>query len=498
MDSMRNRFPLYCIAAVLFFAAGCDGTNLFDQLATTTIDVNIKGTFESNYADPQNPRAWNLSVLNDDSMVYVSPNQAKKSRNDNVNGADIDTSITGGYDQFPSEFKIDIAELYIDGKKLANYRQTFCQKINDASDPFFNGTGVSYRCDDVKKNKAYSTINLYIRKMLFGNANEYNLETDDAAYLRTPQTKFNEETQYGYDINQDYVWAFWDNLREDLYYINRIFPVDIPIVEGFESDSTHQSVIEIRVVVKNFIKRFEIFKEDDLLGINAAYHVFGLSDWLRDARPYRSSWLGGNIIAVARGYYTDSVGTITGSTGSIGYKGAVVVAIPETEVSSLTTYYEYGAKPEIADSYAAVAPTVPPYTGTSVGFGVMNYLLELQRYNYDKHNEYYNHVVDETTSAGYAATWDAYNNAYNNYRLPPLATMVDENGNYTLTNVPVDNGIDGKTHVYRMYISTQSSTPSTAIPASPVAGELPYGWKARSSDTAVTVVSAGSVTTANF
>ena len=231
MVNMQKRFSFFCIAAVLSFAAGCDGTNLFDQLATTTVSLTLKGTFESNYADPLNPSAWGTAVQNDDSMVYVLPGQAKNSRSTNVNGGALEPGISD-YDQFPTEFDLDIAEIYIDDKKLANYRQTYGQKINDATDPFFNGVGVSYRCDDVKKNKKYSTINMYIRKMVFNNANEYDLGSDDAAYIRSPQTKFNEVNQYGFDINQDYVWAFWDNLREDLYYINRIFPVYIPVCRG--------------------------------------------------------------------------------------------------------------------------------------------------------------------------------------------------------------------------------------------------------------------------
>ena len=135
----------------------------------------------------------------------------------------------------------------------------------------------------------------------------------------------------------------------------------------------------------------------------------------------------------------------------------------------------------------------------------MDYYLELERWNWEYYNEYYGAVMNcdsdgankfsITNNTGstveyddYAAVWDRYNSLIENFRIPPLATSVQSNKTYILTNVPV-----GKK--YRLYVSTQG-TGAAVAPAA--AAQLPFGWKARGSDVSISVSAPGASVTADF
>ena len=542
---------LFLIIPALFAAAsGCADNDLFDQLESSTVSVVLKGTFESN-----SPRAWDTSVagINDDSMTFVSADAARSSRAAFPAGSSLDSSFTS-YDQYPTEFCFDVAKMKVNGDDFAIERKVYRRAIGD-TDPFFSGEGVGFPCGDVKRGKLYTNLRMYIRKIVINGANEYDVTADSAEYVRAPHTTFGERNMFGSDIIQQCQWSFWDILRDEMYDINRVFPLSIPIadggtngVSGFKSDATSSAVLEVRMVVKNYLKRYEVVKDDDVLGGYASFHVFSFSDWLRDVRPYRSAWLGGNIVTVARAYYPDSVGSITGTVSGDSV-GAIVIAIPEEQaldpngttldsndyanqlkytksasardvsyvkVSGLEGFYEYAHKNEIVDnqgswedikdSYGVRAASPSSYNDEpNLSIAQMDYYLELERWNWEYYNEYYGAVMNcdsdgankfsITNNTGstveyddYAAVWDRYNSLIENFRIPPLATSVQSDKTYILTNVPV-----GKK--YRLYVSTQG-TGAAVAPAA--AAQLPFGWKARGSDVSISVSAPGASVTADF
>lgn len=207
-------FGVFIMIAAMFGSfAGCGGQALFDELSTSRLKVIVKGTYESNDARP-----WD--VFTDDGSVTFFP----------------------GEDANPTQFMIDIAELKLNGKSFANYRVTYRAGIDDA-DPFFNGTGIRYENDDVTPDKSYDRVSIYIRKLIFDNAKEYDASH---AFIKDMQTYFHEEIVNGYDFNQDRVEPY------------PMYPLTISIPGGFRYDNTEdETILEIRVVVKNYVKKYE-------------------------------------------------------------------------------------------------------------------------------------------------------------------------------------------------------------------------------------------------
>jgi len=445
--------PLLLIAG----SAGCDNENLYDQLSESRLKVILKGTYESN-----DPRPWDTTIISDDSMMYVNPDQRVTS-----GGASYPAA-------FPQSFKIDIAKICLDGDKFANYRKLYTSSISDA-DPFFNGQGVLFKNDDVTPGKQYYNAQIYLRKMIFDNADIFlpsSSNTERSSFLEKAEVIFNEVTTNGFDFNTDQVYALYDLLREETAGNNRVFPYSVPISGGFITDSEQDAVLEIRFVIKNFVKQYEHIKYDDVIGYES-YHVFGLSDWLRDVHVMGSAYQGGNLISAARVYNPDSVGTITGSAGST---NCYVMAIPEDEVANLADYSFNAAKRlRPADEYNPLAPS---YYASDFGMNLLNYYAEYERYK-SEYEKYYVHMND-TTSTGYEQVWLEYAARISAFKMPPIVTWGGAAGTYTLANIPV-----GKQ--YRIY---RSGTVNI--------GELPETWTARASDAAVSVAANGQVTTADF
>lgn len=207
-------FGVFIMIAAMFGSfAGCGGQALFDELSTSRLKVIVKGTYESNDARP-----WD--VFTDDGSVTFSP----------------------GEDANPTQFMIDIAELKLNGKSFANYRVTYRTGIDDA-DPFFIGAGIRYENDDVTPGKSYDRVSMYIRKLIFDNAKEYDASHE---FIKDMQTYFHEEIVNGYDFNQDRVEPY------------PMYPLTISIPGGFRYDNTEdETILEIRVVVKNYVKKYE-------------------------------------------------------------------------------------------------------------------------------------------------------------------------------------------------------------------------------------------------
>jgi hypothetical protein len=500
---MRNRISfLFLVFLAGFSFAGCQGTDLFDQLNDSCVSVVVKGTFESN-----DPRPWVTTVINDDSIVYVNPDQVVANAYNNsvdVNSASVSSSglpsVATQYQQFPATFMLDIAEIRADDDKFANHREVYNCSINAGlissdTDNFFNGTGLSYTADNLTKNQTYSGLNIYLRKMAFDNSYVFNLAggdidpsgtntTNDKAatsgFIRQNTFVFNtNQNQVGFDFNIDFMWAYYDTLLESQMTLNRVFPVNVPISGGVVSDCSRKVVIEVRFVIKNFVKRYENAITDLDTTTMRSCHFFSFSDKVMDVRPYRAAYLGGNLLVAARSYYPDSVGTISGTVP--GGAQCIVMAIPVSEIGTLDATYQYATIPTIADDYSSVFPAE---YNTAISVSRLVYENDVQNY-LSQFSTYYGHLTDETattpSSTPYATEWTNYDTVCAGYQVPPLSTYTDASGNYTLKNVPVGTA-------YQLYYSTRDTgTSTTGIPAQ---GELPCGWTSIGS---ATVLSPNSV-----
>jgi len=373
---------LFIAIAAIVTVNGCTGEKpLFDELSGSRLTVIIKGTFEST-SNSASVKGW-------DTAVTSSPSVSNNAIDDSVNDF-----ITDSSEQFPTTFMVDIAEIRLakpDGSsddKVGNYRQVFTSQIDD-SDPFFNGQGVRLKCDDVKPGKQYSTVKLYIRKLIFDNATQWHIDaTNTVVQDSDPQVIFHEKTVNGFDFNQLMVNTYYDYLKENYQDINRVFPLVIPIDGGLLVNEDEEVVLEIRLVIKNFIKLYEYdFTNDN--GYGAAYHYWAPSDWLRDVHP-DDVYIGGNLLGVARVYRKDTVATVSGTTASSGY----VIAIPATDV--------YDNPQTIAD-----------------------YFLDDGNAGWTR---------PATYNTNYEFVWNTYDGYKWSLRLPPL--VAHSNGSYTMTNVP--------------------------------------------------------------
>lgn len=390
---MRRAFIKPVTAFLAFCAAGilaCGDQPLFDELATNRLKVVIKGTYESN--DPQD---FQTGVITDDSV-------------DDHTFASI----------FPTRFMLDVAEIRLGGKKFANYRQTYSAGM-DNSDTLFT-TGIGYSNDDVPDGY-YSNVSMYIRKMIFNNALQFERSGGVWDYPKDAETIFAEKTVEGFDFNQLQVNTWYDSLRLESSRVNRIFPLSIPIDGGLQySKEDGETVLEIRLVIKNFVKKYEYDYTGGLI------HYFGLSDWLRDVQADEAH-IGGNVIAVARSYVPGKTATIRGNAPA----GQYVVAIfAENDIS------DYTLAPNAWDRSSTLSPPKAPVLTNSTDIEVrLDYYLQYEVYKED-YNAFAAIVNDETDYENiYAGPWEDYNDGLKSFRIPPLVTF--STGTFDLTNVPV-------------------------------------------------------------
>jgi hypothetical protein len=423
---------LYALAIVILI--GCTGDNaLFDELSNSRVTVIIKGTFEST-TDSSSIKGWDTTV------------SATQSIDDSVNDMITDTSET-----FPNTFMVDIAEMRLakeDGgsdDKVAYDRQVFTAAVSD-TDPFFNGVGVVLDCDDIKPGKRYGMVMLYIRKLIFDNATQWhfdtsgNIEQDDA-----PEEIFHENDVYGFDFNQLMVNTYYDYLKQNYDDIIRVFPLKIPIDGGLIVNKDDKVVIEVRLIIKNFIKLYEYnFYNDN--GYRAAYHYWAVSDWLRAVEP-DDIYMGGNLLGVARVYKKEEVATVSGTTASPGY----VIAIPATDMDgnpqSIADYFLDDDNPSWTRP-SVYEPVAPSFSYSTVE-GYLDYYLRYEQYKVE-----YNTFVDAVNDGSYETLWNSYDGYKHSLRLPPL--VAHSSGSYTLTNVPYGD--------YLFYFVDDSNVPYGMLP----------------------------------
>ncbi len=113
----------------------------------------------------------------------------------------------------------------------------------------------------------------------------------------------------GFNFNLAQVLSYYDSLKMNYGEINRIFPLSIPVEDGFIFNNKEpETVLEIRLVIKNFVKKYE-YEYDDVDGNRKLRHFYAVSDWLRtiqkdEPAPTTDTMgkMGGNLLAVARYY----------------------------------------------------------------------------------------------------------------------------------------------------------------------------------------------------
>jgi hypothetical protein len=402
-----KRLFLYSIILIVpvTLSPGCDNEALFDQLKSSSLSMVIKGTYESD-----SPRTWLSTVIDDDNMAILPPD-----------GIDSSTKPSG-YDSLPTAAMIDIAEIKINGERFANYRKVIVGDISSSStDPFFNGTGLPFSCDDIRYKRDYTYLNVYVRKTMFNNAHRFIAST--GVYSSIVKSLFNEVYTPGYNFILKEVWSVYDNLRSERSDLNRIYPLSISFDTPLYCTNDDQYFIEVRLVVKNFIKRYEIVSTED--SVTYSYHYFGFSDWARDALP-GDEYSGGNLFGVARWYSKKKATTVTGSIPSVGGSGAYVIAIPaEDTIDEYTLSSSDRVRPS-----DMLLPRNAPSGGSDI-IPAMEYLVDLQKYNGD-YAKYYASLTSDFSV--YSDAWTNYDSKISSLKIPPLAVFTSD-GTFTMNNV---------------------------------------------------------------
>lgn len=419
---------------VLFFFVGCGDTPIFKEMDTNRLKVKIKGTFETD---------------GDSNFITMVGQDPKAAPIEDTNSVD-DVQLTAGTnDTLPTTLMFDIAEVRLNGKKFSNYRKVIEASLT-GDDTFFNGSGIELENDD-PGNGHYDTVQVYIRKMILDNAMIYQSVGSSLTYEEPATVIFHEATRQGFDFNQLQVNSYWDSLRTEASTILRNFPVEIPITGGLDYDSENEeTVLEIRFVIKNFIKKYEYDYYDE--GVFKVCHYFAPSDWLRDIRAGEND-IGRNLHAVARAYVPGKTGSVTVTGVASGY---YVIAIPESE--PITDYFITDTGVNLRNAVNTTTncdlPQSPSYPGAYIE-AVLDYYLKYEDYKYD-----WNIAVSTCgTLTTYESKWDTYEAAVKNFKIAPYVAYSGSG-----TTVKFNNMAPGK---YKFYTVAQPAYGSLFSGASP-------------------------------
>ena len=428
---MNFRKIYLLLLIIILTSLSCGKEPVFTEMSTNRLTIRLKGTFEtestSNFVT-MTSQGINASPFQDDSVDEVT---------------------AGSNDVKPATLMLDIAEIRLSGKKISNYRQVLEIPLGDDTHPFFSGEGIVLKTDD-PGDGYYDSVQFYIRKMVLDNAKVYQSTGSGFVYEKDAEVIFHENTRLGLDINQLMVNSYWDSLRLEQSETIRVFPMVIPIVGGMtynrENDET---VLEIRLVIKNFIKKFEYDYYED--GVYKVCHYYGPSDWLRDVRAGETD-IGRNLHGVARSYVTGQTATSVSVVASDG--AGYVVAIPLAESTDNISYY--GTSSTGTDLRTTVGnsdlPLPPSYPGAYID-AVLDYYLKYEKYKNDWNTKALGLTVDL-----YEAAWDTYedkvhgNKSYG-LKIPPYVGFSSSGASVVFSNMA-----PGRYRFY--YISYNPSTAS--------------------------------------
>ncbi len=426
--NFRKIYLLLFLFTLVIPSLNCGKEPVFTEMSTNRLKIVIKGTFENEGGANFSSMPADSRSIEDDSITQVTNNDV----------------ISGGSDKIPTKIMIDIAEIRLGGKKISNYRHIIEASLSDADDPFFNGTGIEVKTDDPGDGN-YNSVELYIRKIGFDNAMIYTSTGTGFSSGEPAQFIFHEKDVYGFNFNQLMVNSYWDGLRLESGDIIRVFPMQIPIIGGLSYDRENdETVLEIRLVIKNFIKKYEYNYYAG--GVYKVCHYYAPSDWLRDVREGETD-IGRNLHAVARAYVPGKTGAITINSAT-GY----VIAIPETENTGYYSITDSGIN--LRDIVGnADLPLPPSYPGSYIE-PVLDYNLKYEKYKFEWNAQV---TVGGLTLAQYTSAWDNYeldvlgdpNGIYNfGLKIPPYVayssgTSVTFNnmapGRYKFFYLPVPN-----------------------------------------------------------
>jgi hypothetical protein len=299
------------------------------------------------------------------------------------------------------------------------------------------------RNDDVSAGREYNMLYLYLRKLLFSNSPRYNLTESGWEDHGDFATYFDEKKVGAFNFNLLLVNYFYDTLREenDGNDANRIYPLKIPITNNLVFDPDEEIVLEVRLIIKNFVKLYEYNRLDYTSDRPYVVHYFGVSDWLRDVKAGDGT-IGGNLIAVARTYVRGKTGNVSGTQAGAKY----VIGIPAG--ADINEYTMPPLDPAPDDTLRGTKikysdiPTMPTPARDTMP-ALLTYYMQLEKYKSD-YNKFLGDVAANYNTGGntystpqelFEAEWTNYNDTANNFNIPPLATYCGAGGNYEITNI---------------------------------------------------------------
>jgi hypothetical protein len=310
--------------------------------------------------------------------------------------------------------------------------------------------------------------------LIFDNAVEYRPTSSGWDSGTDAEVVFAENDVLGFDFNQRMPHNHWDTLREEESDTNRVFPLIVPIVGGFEYDSDDdETVLEIRLLIKDYVEIYEYDDYDE--GDYYITHYFGLSDWLFDVEQGEDT-LGGNLIGVARVYVPGKTGSMTVSSLTT---DRYLIVLPEGE--DVSNYLLDNTGQNLRNAGICDFPLEPNSPSDYVE-QYLDYYLKYEEYkvNWNTAVGLYPGADATAKEESFETEWDTYINYFDNYSLPPIAVFIT-GGTEVINNLP-----PGNYDIYQTNLDIDSTTGALFVTGDVTAHTANPITVTRNQDTAVT------------